>query len=120
MAGNEQGFAMGMNNAYMSIGNVLGPMLAGMLYDVKLIYPFVLGLVLLVLTLFTTIVWQKRSIHIKLVINSLPEDLRKVIILRYFGGFTISETAEILGIPDGTVSTRTRKALEVLRVEISD
>ncbi|MDD4089835.1 MAG: sigma-70 family RNA polymerase sigma factor [Tissierellia bacterium] len=60
------------------------------------------------------------SIHIKLVINSLPEDLRKVIILRYFGGFTISETAEILGIPDGTVSTRTRKALEVLRVEISD
>ena len=66
MAGNEQGFAMGMNNAYMSVGNVLGPMLAGMLYDVKLIYPFVLGLVLLVLTLFTTIVWQKRSIHIKL------------------------------------------------------
>lgn len=60
------------------------------------------------------------SIHIKLVINNLPEDLRKVIILRYFGGFTISETAEILGIPDGTVSTRSRKALEILRVEVSD
>lgn len=60
------------------------------------------------------------SIHLKLAINSLPEDLRKVIILRYFGGFTISETAEILGIPDGTVSTRSRKALEILRVEVSD
>lgn len=40
LAGNEQGFAMGMNNAYMSIGNVLGPTLAGLLYDVNIIYPY--------------------------------------------------------------------------------
>jgi len=60
------------------------------------------------------------SIHFKIAINNLPEDLRKVIILRYFGGFTISEAAEILGIPEGTVSTRSRKALEILRVEVSD
>lgn len=60
------------------------------------------------------------SIHLKIAINNLPEDLRKVIMLRYFGGFTISETAEILEIPEGTVSTRSRKALEVLRVEVSD
>lgn len=60
------------------------------------------------------------SIHLKIAINNLSEDLRKIIILRYFGGFTISETAEILGIPEGTVSTRSRKALEVLRVEVSD
>jgi RNA polymerase sigma-70 factor (ECF subfamily) len=63
---------------------------------------------------------EESSIHLKIAINSLPEDLRKVIILRYFGGFTISETAEILGIPDGTVSTRSRKALEILRVEVSE
>jgi MFS transporter, DHA1 family, multidrug resistance protein len=62
MAGSEQGFAMGMNNAYMSIGNILGPTLAGMLYDVKIIYPFILGLILVGLTLVTTIVWQKRSL----------------------------------------------------------
>ncbi|MED3550601.1 MFS transporter [Cytobacillus praedii] len=65
LAGNEQGFAMGMNNAYMSIGNVLGPTLAGLLYDVKIIYPFVLGLILLVITLVTTIVWQKRALNNK-------------------------------------------------------
>lgn len=65
LAGNEQGFAMGMNNAYMSIGNVLGPTLAGLLYDVKITYPFVLGLMLLVITLVTTIVWQKRSLNSK-------------------------------------------------------
>ncbi|MCM3670471.1 MFS transporter [Mesobacillus maritimus] len=61
LADNEQGFAMGMNNAYMSIGNVLGPTLADLLYDVNIIYPFILGLVLLIATLFTTFMWQKQS-----------------------------------------------------------
>jgi DHA1 family multidrug resistance protein-like MFS transporter len=61
MAGNEQGFAMGMNNAYMSIGNVLGPTIAGVLYDVRITYPFVLGLALLLVTLFITVAWQKRA-----------------------------------------------------------
>lgn len=60
MAGNEQGFAMGMNNAYMSIGNVLGPTLAGLLYDVNIMYPFMLGLFLLLMTLGTAIIWQRR------------------------------------------------------------
>lgn len=60
LAGDEQGFAMGMNNAYMSIGNVLGPTLAGTLYDIQITYPFMLGLVLLVLTLLTTMVWKRR------------------------------------------------------------
>ena len=58
LAGQEQGFAMGMNNAYMSIGNVLGPLLAGLLYDVHIIYPFVLGLVVLVITMIGSIMWK--------------------------------------------------------------
>ncbi|MBM6618985.1 MFS transporter [Bacillus suaedaesalsae] len=62
MAGNEQGFAMGLNNTYMSLGNVIGPTLAGALYDVNIIYPFILGLVLLVVTLVMTIAWQRHSL----------------------------------------------------------
>lgn len=69
MAGNEQGFAMGMNNAYMSIGNVLGPTLAGVLFDVQIMYPFVLGLVLLLVTLGITIVWQKRTLKHSALVN---------------------------------------------------
>ncbi|KZZ83643.1 MULTISPECIES: tetracycline resistance MFS efflux pump [Bacillaceae] len=61
MAGNEQGFAMGLNNSYMSIGNILGPTFAGVLYDVQILYPFMLGFVLLVITLFITIGWQKQT-----------------------------------------------------------
>ena len=58
LAGNEQGFAMGMNNAYMSIGNVLGPLLAGVLYDVNIIYPFVLGLIVLAITTIGSVIWK--------------------------------------------------------------
>ncbi len=58
LAGNEQGFAMGMNNAYMSIGNVLGPLLAGLLFDVNIIYPFILGLIVLVITIFVSMKWK--------------------------------------------------------------
>ena len=58
LAGNEQGFAMGMNNAYMSIGNILGPLLAGALYDIQILYPFIAGLVILVLTTALTFLWK--------------------------------------------------------------
>jgi MFS transporter, DHA1 family, multidrug resistance protein len=61
LAGNEQGFAMGMNNAYMSIGNVIGPLLAGVLYDVNIIYPFILGFVVLGITIMVSVTWQKNK-----------------------------------------------------------
>ncbi len=59
MAEGEVGFAMGMNNAYMSIGNVIGPLLAGVLYDVNIVFPFILGLIMLLVTLGITIAWQR-------------------------------------------------------------
>ncbi|ATP41595.1 MFS transporter [Solibacillus sp. R5-41] len=58
LAGNEQGFAMGMNNAYMSIGNILGPLLAGALYDIRILFPFIAGLIILILTTIFTFMWK--------------------------------------------------------------
>lgn len=58
LAGNEQGFAMGMNNAYMSIGNIAGPLMAGMLYDVNILYPFIAGLAILCVTTIFTFIWR--------------------------------------------------------------
>ena len=51
---------------------------------------------------------------LKEAVYHLPEDLRAVIILRFFGGYTQAETALALDIPQGTVATRQRKALELL------
>lgn len=61
MAGQEQGFAMGMNNAYMSIGNIVGPTLAGIAFDIDMRYPFMMGLVLLLVTFGGTLNWSKRN-----------------------------------------------------------
>lgn len=58
MAQGEVGFAMGMNTSYMSLGNVLGPLSAGLLFDVNISYPFILGLGLLVLTLSIAVAWR--------------------------------------------------------------
>lgn len=43
LAGAEQGFAAGMNNAYMSLGNMIGPSIAGILLEWKLNSPFIFG-----------------------------------------------------------------------------
>lgn len=51
-------------------------------------------------------------------IESLPKEMKDVIILRYFSGYTLAQTAGILQIPAGTVSTRQRNALKRLKLEL--
>ena len=53
-------------------------------------------------------------------LERLPETLRSVIALRYFGGFTLAETARALGLPEGTVSSRQRRALQLLKLHLTD
>ena len=53
-------------------------------------------------------------------VSRLPEELRQVVILRFFADRTLAETAECLGLPVGTVSTRQRKALQLLRLELGE
>ena len=60
------------------------------------------------------------TLPLKEAIRRLPEDLRQVVILRYFAGYTLSETASALDIPQGTVVTRQRRALRLLRLELGE
>ncbi|WP_100331068.1 MFS transporter [Bacillus xiapuensis] len=59
MAGDEQGFAAGMNNAYMSIGNVIGPALAGTLFDINMGLPYVFGALIIAACLLISLKWAK-------------------------------------------------------------
>ena len=60
------------------------------------------------------------SLPLKEAILNLPKDLKDVVILRYFSGFTIVETAKMLKIPQGTAATRQRKALKLLKLELEE
>jgi len=48
-------------------------------------------------------------------VEGLPDEQRDVVALRYFLGLSEAEVAETLGIPQGTVKSRTARALERLR-----
>ncbi|MFL5967933.1 MAG: RNA polymerase sigma factor [Gaiellaceae bacterium] len=48
-------------------------------------------------------------------VNTLPDDQRAVVALRYFVGLSEEETAEVLDVPRGTIKSRTARALERLR-----
>ena len=60
------------------------------------------------------------TLPLKEAIRKLPRELKEVVILRYFAGYTLIETAETLQIPQGTVATRQRKALKLLKLELSE
>ena len=53
-------------------------------------------------------------------VQALPEQLRAVILLRYFFDCTLRETAELLRMPRSTVHTREKKALKLLKLELSE
>jgi RNA polymerase sigma-70 factor (ECF subfamily) len=54
------------------------------------------------------------------VLNTLTEQQREVITLLYFNGHTVTQAAEILGVPPGTVKSRTFYTMRLLRRELQD
>ncbi|MGM9949695.1 MAG: MFS transporter [Lysinibacillus sp.] len=65
VAGSEQGFAAGMNNAYMSLGNMFGPALAGILFDWNMDSPYILGTLVLGSCFVLTYIWaSKKASHL--------------------------------------------------------
>jgi len=70
--------------------------------------------------IFETAEYDKRldALPLKEAIRQLPPELREVVILRYYSDFTLAETANSLNIPQGTVVTRQRRALKLLKLEL--
>lgn len=63
---------------------------------------------------------QYDSLPLKIAMQKLPEKYRQVVVLKYFVGYGVAEISEITGTPQGTVATRLRKALSLLRLELQD
>lgn len=56
-----------------------------------------------------------RREQVRRAVSTLPPDQRTVLEMAYFGGYTQARIAEELGVPLGTVKTRTLAALRKLR-----
>ncbi len=59
IAGNEQGFAGGMNSMFTSLGNIFGPIVGGILFDIDLNYPFYFATIVLGLGIALTYLWKR-------------------------------------------------------------
>lgn len=60
-----------------------------------------------------------RRREVREALTTLPPDQRRVLEMAYFDGLTQATIAERLGIPLGTVKTRTLAAMRKLRVALS-
>ena len=60
------------------------------------------------------------ELEIAQMIGSLQPELREIISLKYYSGYTLNEISAILEIPEGTVKSRLNRALNQLRLEVSD
>jgi RNA polymerase sigma-70 factor, ECF subfamily len=58
--------------------------------------------------------------QVRMALEQLPPDQRRVIELAYFGGFSHSQIAEMLELPPGTVKGRMRLGLTKLRLVLGD
>jgi len=59
------------------------------------------------------------TIGLKAILAQLPQMYLLIVDLAYFKGYTMEECAEILEIPVGTVKTRLRKAISLLREKLN-
>lgn len=56
--------------------------------------------------------------RVRVALEGLPNEQRRVIELAYFGGFTQNQIAELLQVPEGTVKGRMRLGLTKLRLSV--
>ncbi len=60
-----------------------------------------------------------RREHVKTALTSLPEEQRRVIELAYYNGLTQTQVADAMGVPLGTVKSRTLAAMRRLRQRLA-
>jgi DHA1 family multidrug resistance protein-like MFS transporter len=53
----DQGVAMGLNNSFMSLGRIVGPLFAGFLFDMNLNYPYIGGALVMFIGFIFSLVW---------------------------------------------------------------
>ena len=61
---------------------------------------------------------RQRTAAVRLAVNSLPADLRQVVVMKEFEELTFKEIAEALDVPLSTVKSRLYTALNQLQMRL--
>lgn len=59
----QQGYIAGLNSAFTSLGNIIGPAVAGVLFDVDIRFPYILASVVLFLCFVLSLRQEKAVLH---------------------------------------------------------
>ncbi|WP_017728686.1 MFS transporter [Halalkalibacterium ligniniphilum] len=60
LAGDRQGMVMGLNNSFLSLGNVAGSLLAGLMFEVNIFLPYAMGAAVMFVGMYATIHWLSK------------------------------------------------------------
>ncbi|MGG1658467.1 MFS transporter [Brevibacillus sp. NRS-1366] len=61
VAKDQQGYVAGLNSAFTSLGNIVGPIIAGFLFDLDINYPYILACIILIVSFFLSLRDKKSS-----------------------------------------------------------
>lgn len=59
IAGKEQGFVGGMNSMFTSLGNIFGPIVGGVLFDIDINYPYFFATVIIAMGIVLSLFWKQ-------------------------------------------------------------
>ncbi len=54
--------AMGLNNAFMSLGRIVGPIWAGLVFDVNISLPYLTGAIVMLLGFGVSLAWLQKGV----------------------------------------------------------
>jgi hypothetical protein len=57
----QQGITMGVNNSFSGLGRILGPLWAGLIFDIHVDFPFLSSLMILILGFIISLIWISQS-----------------------------------------------------------
>ena len=57
----RQGATMGLSNSFMSLGRIVGPIWAGLVFDVNVNYPYLSGAVIMFIGFLISLVWVSQG-----------------------------------------------------------
>lgn len=63
VAKDQQGYVAGLNSAFTSLGNIIGPIVAGFLFDLDIDYPYTIACIILVVCFVLTLRDKKKNLQ---------------------------------------------------------